>query len=42
LCAQREWGLVSLDPGEQAVEVGAGERPLERLGDLAVVVAEAE
>jgi hypothetical protein len=33
---------VSVDPDEESVEVGAGEGPLERPGDLAVVLAEAE
>jgi hypothetical protein len=34
--------LVGFDPGEQQVEVAAGEDPVEWLGDLAVVGAEAE
>ena len=33
-------GLAVGELGEDAVEVGAGEGPLERLGDLAVVLAE--
>ena len=31
-----------VDSGGEPVEVGSGERPLERVGDLAVVVGEAE
>src|SRR5215218_587134 len=42
-CADFELALGALvEPFEQAVEVAAGELPLERLGDLLVVAAEAE
>ncbi len=40
-CRERGFRLVRFDPGEEAVEVGAGERPVEGFGDAAVVVAEA-
>jgi hypothetical protein len=39
---ERELWLVGFDPVEEAVEVVVGEGPLKWLGDLAVVVAEAE
>ena len=39
---ERELGFVLSDHGEDGVEVCAGEGPAEGLGDLAVVVAEAQ
>jgi hypothetical protein len=33
---------LGVDPLEHPLEVGAGERPLERVGDLAVAAAEGE
>ena len=35
-CCDRESGWVIIEPGEEAVEVGAGEGPLERARDLSL------
>jgi hypothetical protein len=42
LGGKRELGLVTVDSGDQVVEVLAGEGPLERPGDVTVVLAEPE
>ena len=40
LGGERELRLVPVDPGDQVVEVLAGEGPFERAGELTVVLAE--
>jgi hypothetical protein len=41
-CCEVEFGFVGVDAGEEAVEVSAGECPVERPSDRPVVVGERE